>query len=271
MPMLQTRGYPLYYRLVGKPTGKTPIILIHGLVSNHKDWLLQLPVLCRDRQVLLLDLPGHGRSGYNTRFSVQAMAEDIYTLTQELKISRWDVAGISMGGMVAMALAAIRPGLVNRLMLINTAPSLNDLELSVRCMVPLRRLIAMMPMTPLARILLWYLLPHRNQTAFRHHALPYWEKSDPKILLKILNSLTRVNLWNHLHGIQAKTLFIRGDNDSFTKHAAARVCQLIPDARLVTVADSGHATIVDRSAHFNELMTGFLDAHCKTPGILQPH
>ncbi len=68
MPISWVNGLPLFYRIVGKPGSNPPILLIHGLASSQRDWLLQLPPLCRERQVVLVDLRGHGRTGYNSQF-----------------------------------------------------------------------------------------------------------------------------------------------------------------------------------------------------------
>ena len=261
MAITYINGYPLFYRLVGRASAsshKPPIVLIHGLVSSHKDWLLQMPDLCRERQVLLVDLPGHGQSGYKSSTSVQSMAEDIHNLLQQLKIKSCDVMGISMGGMVAMSLAATRPALVQKLVLVNTAPSLKDITPALRLLLPLRSLLAYTPMPVLAKALLHHLLPGKRYGAVRHHAQKYWQKNDPRKLSEILDRLTYTNLWPQIPDIRADTLVIRGEHDSFTLTAAMRLCLEIPKGRLVSIKDSGHATVVDRHARFNEVLQEFL-------------
>ncbi|WP_281645182.1 alpha/beta hydrolase [Parendozoicomonas sp. Alg238-R29] len=259
MAITYINGYPLFYRLVGTQTQQPPIVLIHGLASSHKDWLLQMPTLCRSRQVVLVDLPGHGRSGYRSPPSVQAMADDIHRLLQQLNIKLCDVMGISMGGMVAMSLAAARPALIQKLILVNTAPSLHDVIRPIRYLLPLHNLLAYIPAPVLAKILLHNLLPGKQLAAVRHHAQKYWQKNNPRIIAEILKQLTFTNLWPQVADIRAKTLMIRGQHDTFTLSAALRICQTIPKARLITIRDSGHATIVDKHARFNEILQQFLE------------
>ena len=262
MAITYINGYPLFYRLVGrassKPPQQPPIVLIHGLASSHKDWLLQLPVLCRERQIVLVDLPGHGRSGFGSSTSVQSMADDIHHLLQQLNIPFCDVMGISMGGMVAMSLAATRPALVQKLVLVNTAPSLGDVAPPLRYLLPLRKVLAYIPMAMTAKALLLHLLPGKEQAGIRRHAQKYWEKNNPRKLTAILDRLSYTNLWSQIPDIRAKTLMVRGQHDSFTLSAAIRLCQVIPRAKLITMKNSGHATVIDRHARFNEILQAFL-------------
>ncbi|CAM3863977.1 alpha/beta fold hydrolase [Parendozoicomonas haliclonae] len=259
MPITWTNGYPFFYRVVGRKTQQPPIVLIHGLASSHKDWLLQMPALCQNRQIILVDLPGHGRSGCKSSYNIPAMADDIYRLLNELGIPQCDVMAISMGGMVAMSLASARPAQVRKLILVNTAPSLQDLVPSMRYLLPLRNIMGFIPMPILARALLRHMLPGRKHAAVRHHALKYWQQNNPTRLAHILGCLTGTDLWPQLEDIRAETLIIHGQHDSFSLASAMAMCRTIPKAEMITVKNSGHATVADQHARFNELMTGFLN------------
>ncbi|MCL6272117.1 alpha/beta hydrolase [Sansalvadorimonas sp. 2012CJ34-2] len=258
MPISWVNGLPLFYRVVGKPGNSTPILLVHGLASSQRDWLLQLPSLCQDRQVILVDLRGHGKTGHNSQFSVPAMAEDLHTLMNELNIPYFDLMGISMGGMIAMAMASSYSGSVRRLILVNTAPSLGSLSPFMKCLLPLRRVIAHMPMTLTARLMLWQLLPGETKASLRKHAYRFWSRNKPEVIARLIHCLVNTNLWPRLKDIRAKTLVIRGEHDFFSPSAASRICRRIPDAALVTIRNSGHATVIDQPAAFNDAMMDFL-------------
>jgi pimeloyl-ACP methyl ester carboxylesterase len=86
-----------------------PLVLIHGLAHRRQAWNPVLGLLTPHREVITVDLPGHGESpplrtgGGN---AVAAMADDVAALLKELELDRPHVAGNSLGGALALVLAA---------------------------------------------------------------------------------------------------------------------------------------------------------------------
>jgi pimeloyl-ACP methyl ester carboxylesterase len=86
-----------------------PLVLIHGITHRRQAWNPVRGLLTPHREVITLDLPGHGESppprttGGN---AVAAMATDIAALFKELELDRPHVAGNSLGGALALVLAA---------------------------------------------------------------------------------------------------------------------------------------------------------------------
>ncbi|MEH0835186.1 esterase [Pectobacterium cacticida] len=105
-----------------QPTNNLPIVLIHGLFGT----LDNLGVLGRDLQhthdILQIDLRNHGLSPRSPQMNYSAMAQDVITLLDELNIARVSVIGHSMGGKVAMALSAMIPERLGKLVAIDIAP-----------------------------------------------------------------------------------------------------------------------------------------------------
>src|SRR5207249_9524754 len=89
-------GIKLYYEIHG--TGE-PLILLHGGLGATSMFGPNLPALAERRQVIGVDLQGHGRTADIDRpISTEAMAEDIAALIKHLKLERPDVMGYSLGG-----------------------------------------------------------------------------------------------------------------------------------------------------------------------------
>ena len=102
-------GLKMYYEIHG--TGQ-PLVLLHGSFV----WSTTYPALAHGRQVIAIDMQGHGRTADIDRpFSFEQMADDTAALLKHLKIEQTDVFGYGMGGTIGLALAIRHPGLVRRL------------------------------------------------------------------------------------------------------------------------------------------------------------
>lgn len=102
-------GMKMYYEIHG--TGR-PLVLLHGSFL----WATTYPTLSEGRQVIAVDMQGHGRTADIDRpFTFEQMADDTAALLKQLKIEQTDVFGYSMGGTVGLALAIRHPVLVRRL------------------------------------------------------------------------------------------------------------------------------------------------------------
>jgi 3-oxoadipate enol-lactonase len=104
-----------------QPGGGRPIVLLHPLALASQVWELAVGELANERSAIAVDLRGHGESDWDGRpFAIADLAEDVIRLLQALNTPQCDVIGMSMGGCVAMTIAAARPNMVNRLVLCDT-------------------------------------------------------------------------------------------------------------------------------------------------------
>src|SRR5687767_7297821 len=111
-------GLKIYYEVYGK--GK-PIVLLHGSFMNIPlNWSHIIPLLVKDRKVIVTEMQGHGRTKDISReFSYEAMADDVSGLLEHLKIDSADILGYSMGGGVAFQVAVRHPEQVRRLVVLS--------------------------------------------------------------------------------------------------------------------------------------------------------
>jgi 3-oxoadipate enol-lactonase len=99
----------------------TPLLLLHPLALAARMWDVAMPEIGPHRDVIAIDLRGHGDSEWDgAPFSIAEMADDIVELLRSLAIERCDLAGMSMGGGVAMIAAATHPRRVRNLALLDT-------------------------------------------------------------------------------------------------------------------------------------------------------
>jgi pimeloyl-ACP methyl ester carboxylesterase len=111
-------GLKMYYEVYGK--GK-PIVLLHGSYMNIPlNWSHIVPLLSKDRKVIVTELQGHGRtSDISRELSYEGMADDVSGLLKHLRIDSADILGYSMGGGVAFQVAVRHPEQVRRLVVLS--------------------------------------------------------------------------------------------------------------------------------------------------------
>lgn len=102
------RETPIHYRTTG--TGPW-VLLLHGFLESVEIWDSFAGQIEKDFSVLMVDLPGHGRSGVvDEVHSMDLMAESVLAVVDHLKIDSFAVCGHSMGGYVGLKLAEMRSG-----------------------------------------------------------------------------------------------------------------------------------------------------------------
>ncbi|MBU2509780.1 alpha/beta hydrolase [bacterium] len=101
--------------------GSVPVVFIHSLAGNTKQWSAQLNHIRTTRRAIALDLRGHGQSlpPANGEYTIDSMVQDIQTVVEELGIERFILVGHSMGGSVAGAYAGTYPKRVVGLLLVD--------------------------------------------------------------------------------------------------------------------------------------------------------
>ena len=99
------RNTAIHYKIKGE--GKA-VVMLHGFLESSGMWDDYAETLSESFQVILIDLPGHGDSGFfSTGTTMDLMAEMVNALLDELKIEKVQMVGHSMGGYVILAFAEL--------------------------------------------------------------------------------------------------------------------------------------------------------------------
>jgi pimeloyl-ACP methyl ester carboxylesterase len=99
-----------------------PLVCVHGLGGSLLNWMPVVPGLSRSHRVLAVDLPGFGRSPPGgRRITVESQVTTVIRFIEKVAGGRCTLIGNSMGGLISLTVAAERPALVERLVLVNPA------------------------------------------------------------------------------------------------------------------------------------------------------
>src|ERR1700731_4395626 len=120
--ILQANGHSYAYRRFGNGSG-LPLLFLQHFTGTLDNWDPAVTdPLARDREVILFENAGIGRSTGPVPRTVAGMAQHALAFLDAMGLTRCDVLGFSLGGMIAQQMAQDRPSIFRRMILVATAP-----------------------------------------------------------------------------------------------------------------------------------------------------
>ena len=260
------------FRAIDRGAGP-PLVLLHGATQDLTVWARQLRHFGGSRRALAFDARGHGGTALSARverdgLSLDLMAEDCLAVMDAAGIERGVLCGVSMGGMVALHVAARAPERVSALVLANTplALSLNpkllrliDILNPYAILPPLFRLV---DPARLARFGLWAASvvfgPGWAQVGSSHRFERAFATMGARSITQTYRAICEARLPD-LGAVRCPVLVVTGTNeaDMIFRHAA-EIARRVGVAELRTVP-GGHVTNLDSPAAFNAALDAFFE------------
>src|SRR5215217_2522659 len=256
----EVNGLEMYYEIYG--TGE-PLVVLHGAYMTIDAMGEIVPELAKTRQVIALELQGHGRTADIDRpLSYEQMADDVAALLRHLGIEQADVFGFSMGGGVALQVAIRHPEVVRKLVLASASYTSDGMHPELLEMIPTISPEAFAG-SPIEEE---YLRTAPNPDDF------------PNLVAKLKQLDTEPFAWppEDIRGIAAPALLIVGDSDAIRLEHAVEMFRLlgggvmgdlagIPESQLAVIPGTTHfvppgSAVLDRTDLLLSMIGEFLDA-----------
>ena len=250
----------LHYRVDG-PTDAPVLLLGPSLGTTTELWAPQVAELARHFRVVRYDHRGHGRSPVPPPpYTLAQLGEDVLTVLDTLDVARAHVAGLSLGGMVSMWLAAHAPDRVDRLVVVCSSARLGPPEMWANRAA----LVRDEGMERIADAVLgrWFPPDFVEQRPEVYAAFRAMLTSTPADgYAACCGVIETMDLEPDLPRIAAPTLVVAGLADEATPPAhARRIADRVSGSRLALVAGAAHLANVARPDVVTQLLVDFLAA-----------
>lgn len=262
MPYIKANGIDIYYESHG--SGE-PLLLING-IFDVGFWACQVPAFSKGREVIVFDNRGIGRTEASWPYSVETFAEDALGLIDALGVEKTDLLGFSLGGCIALELAAryserigkmVLGGAYNRFSALGVYRT-NTLAKMVAEGVPFDRvLMSFMPWMFSER----FFELEGSPEGFIANALknPYPTSSEG--LLGLSGALAEYNGLPDLGVIEKPVLVISGSEDLIVPvRLSKELADGIPGAELMVIHGAAHSMLIEDAEIFNSIALDFLES-----------
>ena len=254
-----------------------PLILIHGLGTNAKGWIRNIPELSKLHRVIAIDLPGYGKSdkGYY-QYSMEFYADVLIHLMNELQIEKAIPVGHSMGGQIAMTAGLKYPDRIQKLVLIAPAGferfDIGEADWMKKAMsVDFIKKTTMDAIDKNLRSNFYHYPAEAKFMIDERVKLRYAKDFDDYVYAVHRNVYAMLDgpVWMKLSQIQQPTLILFGENDllipnrylhaGFTKNIAKIGDEEIPNSTLQMIPKCGHFVQFEKPEQTNGAILKFME------------
>jgi 3-oxoadipate enol-lactonase len=236
-------------------TQRTPIVFLHGVGSDKSVWAPQLAHFGKSRRSIAFDYPGYGDSAPAAKdTSRDDFAAAILAAMDSLDVGTAHICGLSLGGVVAIAIHSAAPERCRSLILADAFAAHPDgraiYERSVAGSADLRALAE-------ARVDL--LLAPGTSDDIRGEVVETMARIDPAAYRIGAQAVWLADQSERARAIDVPTLVLVGDEDLVTPPQLSKaLAEMIPGARLESIAGAGHLSNLERPTTFNARVEEFL-------------
>jgi pimeloyl-ACP methyl ester carboxylesterase len=239
-----------------------PLVLIHGHPFNRTMWRPQLQSLSAELRVIAPDLPGYGASpGRGSRVTMPEFAAAMIELADHLRLERFAVAGLSMGGLVTMELGLRHPDRVAGVALVaTTAAPVTAAEADDRRAAADR--IERDGILDLALDMAGKLFGPvaRRDPAIVEPVVSMMLRTSPAGAAAALRGRAeRPDYATLLRGLTVPALVVAGDHDAYADEAVvAQLVGALPAPEVVRLPGTGHLPNLEAPAAFDAALGAFV-------------
>lgn len=258
MPRIEVNGTELYYEDEG-PRNAPALVFSHSLFFNAHMFYKQAAYFDKEYRVIRYDHRGQGRSAAATlaEQDTDTLANDAIALIEALELGKCHIVGNSLGGFIALRLAARRPDLIASCTVLGSS---GEAEYKVAEYLPLVESLQKLGGAPLIDTLLYVMFGDTSlgDPGFENE-LGYWRTYMLQLGTCIGDSAHQVvhrkGILDELKGSKVPMLVIAGEEDhAYTVPLAQNIANAVSNGRMERVPKAGHSVALESAALVNALL-----------------
>jgi pimeloyl-ACP methyl ester carboxylesterase len=254
----------------GTPAGATgpPVLLLHGSgpgVTATANWRPVIPAISAQNRVIAPDQLGFGgtATGEQRTYGRAAWTDHALALLDTLEVGEVDIIGNSMGGAIALSIAAARPDAVRRIVLMGSMgvamalpAGLNTIWGYTPGVEQMRQVIGLFAYN--RELITDELVEMRYQASLNPTVRDSWAAMFPEPRQRWVDDLALSG--TELAAARAPVLMVHGRDDQVVpwQVSSAQLLDLLPDSRLHVLSGCGHWTMIEKTAEFLAVVGSFL-------------
>ena len=234
-----------------------PILFLHGVGSDKSVWRPQLEHFGRSRRAVAFDYPGYGESAFCPDANRDDFAAAILAAMEVLGVDRSHICGLSLGGVIAIAMHALAPGRCASLILADSfaahpeGPGIFERSIEASKAIGMRALAE-------ARVDL--LLGSAATPELRAEVVETMAAIDPAAYRLGADAVWLADQRQRASAIDVPTLVLCGSEDRITPPALSEeLAGSIPGAKLELIERAGHLANAEQPVAFNATIDAFLN------------
>lgn len=251
--IIEYLGTPVFYTTAGYGN---PIVFLHGFLETSRIWEPLLQNLSNKRQVICIDLPGHGNTGnFGDVHPMELMAEVVHAVLDHLNISMVTLVGHSMGGYVSLAFTEKYPERISGLILMNSTPEADSEDRKIvrdRAVDLVKRNKA-----AYIKMAINNLVAPGNDIRFKKEIEEIIQEalklSKNGIIAGLMGMKIRTNKINVLRQLTSHKIMISGIDDPLLPIIFAKNAAILSKCPIITV-DGGHLSYIESYSNVREIV-----------------
>jgi pimeloyl-ACP methyl ester carboxylesterase len=246
-------GVPIHYAVQGK--GEPALVFVHCWSCDRNLWEHQVAVFAKKRQVVTIDLPGHGESGQGRKtWSIEGYADDVNTVITKLNLKRVILVGSSMGGPITLEAARREPGRVVAIVPVDTLHNVENRPPPEQLEAVFKQLRADYK-TSVTGFLNQLFFSPTTPVAVKERITKEVTSRPPELALAILQGIFAYDAATAMKEVKVPIRAINADMNPTNLEINRKYA---PQFDVVIIKGSGHYPMLEQPERFNELLANII-------------
>ncbi|GIO28603.1 2-succinyl-6-hydroxy-2,4-cyclohexadiene-1-carboxylate synthase [Ornithinibacillus bavariensis] len=249
-----------------------PIVLLHGFTGSTHTWDQFLEKHQKQFTILVIDLPGHGKTFASSSVDMESCCHDIHRIVTENGFDQFHLVGYSMGGRTALSYAMFYPQALKSLTLESASPGLATIEERKKRIDQDENLASMLEEKGLESFVKYWeniplFLSQRDLAENVRKELRRERMSQSVeglvMSLRSMGTGSQPSWWYTLSALTVPVLLIVGELDHKFISINEKMDKLLPNSKMTLVNNAGHAIHVEQPELFGKIVEEFILADKK--------